>query len=116
MRYNQEIWRGVKSTLSEIDRHVEDRNDLIVPEGQPRRIGLCAMVEKYVHENWEDFEEAPQGTAAWRYRGTTNAEPLPYDSLDELVAEDDDEADDDSEEEEDRRMRFTLDLSGDDGE
>jgi len=113
-RYDGQIWRGVKSTLSEVGRHLEDRNDLIVPQGNPRRVALAAMIEQYVNENSDDFEEAPQDTVAWRYRGTTNAEPLPYDSLDELVVEqDDDEADDP---EDDGKMRMTLDLSGDDGD
>jgi len=119
-RYNRQIWSGVKSTLSEVARHVQDRNDLIVPQGNPRRVAWCVMIEQYVRENSEDFEEAPQDTVAWRYRGTTDAEPLPYDTLDELVVEeDDDEADDDPEEEEDDdgKMRMTLSLDdGDDGE
>jgi len=114
-RYDGQIWRGVKSTLSEIGRHVEDRNDLIVPQGNPRRVGLAAMIGKYVNENVEDFEEAPQDTVAWRYRGTTDARPLPYDSLDELVVEEDD--DDSEKEDDDGKMRMTLSLGdGDDGE
>ena len=114
-RYNQYISKQVQSTLREVGRHVEDRNDLTTPQGQPQKVALCAMAEKYVNENAEDFERAPQDTVAWRYRGTTSADPLAYDSLDELVVEEDD--DDPEEEDDDGKMRMTLSLDdGDDGE
>jgi len=104
----------IKSTLREVGRHIADRNDLGVTHN-PQTLALAVLLEDYAEEHKDDFEPTAQGAAGWRYVGHTDVGPTRYQTVEELargVKEDDDDSGEDADQ--DRRMRMTLDLSGDD--
>jgi len=126
-------------TLREVGRHIEDRNDLGVHDS-PAMLAVAVFAENYINEYSEDFERERGDVALWSYRGTTEADRLPYDELEyievpEHITLDPEETDgseggtedtegddtdtdgtqdEDDEDPDEDKMTMTLELSGDD--
>lgn len=107
-------------TLGEIGRHVSDRNDL-GPLDSPATLAVCVLAKEYIERHSEDFEEARTDRREWHYRGTTDADPLPYTRLQyvDVPAHDDadggdDTVDDDSDTEDGDTERAVARVDGDD--